>query len=127
LSVALFASAFASFAATVNFDIVYVRQPRYGDNTNTTWPEVFHPARLDPDADLMLLHPNGSEEVLVAGGNGGVTDPFISFDGQWCYYVLFPDLRPSALNGQRGDLPYAGCDIYKINLTRPPMPKATSS
>src|SRR2546422_4217 len=97
-------------------DIVYVRQPRYGDNTNTTWPEVFHPARLDPGADLMLLHPDGSEELLVAGGNGGVTDPFISFDGQWCYYVLFPDLRRSALNGQRGDLPYQGCVIYKIHL-----------
>src|SRR6266542_6928034 len=114
------------FAAnTVPFDIVYVRQPRFGDSTNTIWPEVFHPARLDPGADLVLLHPNGSEEVLVTGGNGGVTDPFISFDAQWCYYALFPDLRPSALNGQRGDLPYAGCDMYKINLTRPPMPKAT--
>jgi hypothetical protein len=30
--------------------------------------------------------------------------------------VLFPDLRQSALNGQRGDLPYEGCDIYKIHL-----------
>ena len=89
----LFASLSSTLAAAVNYDIVYVRQPRYGDNTNTTWPEVFHPARLDPGADLVLLHPNGSEEVLVAGDNGGVTDPFISFDGQWCYYVLFPDQR----------------------------------
>src|ERR1041384_6063223 len=88
------------FGSVINYDIVYVRQPRYGDHTNTIWPEVFHPARLDPGADLALLHPNGAEEVLVAGGNGGVTDPFISFDAQWCYYALFPDLRPSALNGQ---------------------------
>jgi len=64
----------------VSYDIVYVRQPRYGDEVNTTWPEVFHPARLDPGADLVLLHPDGSEEVLVAGGNGGVTDPLVSFD-----------------------------------------------
>ena len=56
--------------AAVNYDLVYVRQPRYGETTNTTWPEVFHPARLDPGADLMLLHTNGTEEVLVAGGNG---------------------------------------------------------
>lgn len=70
--------------AAVSYDIVYVRQPRFGDNNNTTWPEVFHPARLDPGVDLMLLHTNGTEEVLVAGGNGGVTDPFISFDGKWC-------------------------------------------
>jgi len=103
-------------ALAVPYDIVYVRQPRFGDNTNTTWPEVFHPGRIDPGADLMLLHPNGSEEVLVAGGNGAVTDPFLSFDAQWCYYALFPDVRQSAVNFQRGDLPYAGCDIYRIHL-----------
>jgi len=103
-------------AGSVNYDLVYVRQPRFGDNTNTIWPEVFHPARLDPGADLMLLHTNGTEELLVAGGNGGVTDPFISFDAQWCYYVYFPDLRPAALNAQRADLPYAGSDIYRIHL-----------
>jgi len=102
--------------AAVSYDIVYVRQPRFGDTNNTIWPEVFHPARLDPGADLMLWRTNGTEELLVAGGNGGVTDPFLSFDGQWCYYVLFPDLRPGALNGQRGLLPYEGCDIYRIHL-----------
>jgi hypothetical protein len=102
-------------AQAVNFDIVYVRQPRYGDNTNTTWPEVFHPAEIDPGADLMLLHPDGSEEVLVTGGNGSVTDPFLSFDAQWVYYSYFPDMRPSGINTQRG-LPYAGADIYRINL-----------
>jgi hypothetical protein len=42
-------------AAPIDYDIVYVRQPRYGNNTNTTWPEVFHPAANDPGADLMLL------------------------------------------------------------------------
>jgi hypothetical protein len=66
--------------SAVTYDIVYVRQPRFGDSTNTTWPEVFHPAQLDAGADLMLLHPDGSEEMLVAGGTGSVTDPFISFD-----------------------------------------------
>ena len=39
----------------VNYDIVYVRQDRFGDQTFTWWPEVFHPARLDAGADLMLL------------------------------------------------------------------------
>lgn len=102
-------------AAALNYDIVYVRQPRYGDLQNTTWPEVFHPAELDPGADLMLLHPDGSEEVLVAGGNGSVTDPFLSFDAKWVYYSYFPDLRPSAINTQR-DLPYQGADIYRIHL-----------
>lgn len=100
----------------VAYDVVYVRQARYGDATNTTWPEVFHPARLDPGADLMLLHPDGSEEVLVVGGDGGVTDPFVSFDGEWVYYSYFPDLRPQSLNHQRGDLPLAGADVYRIHV-----------
>lgn len=115
---ALFCSIIATVAATgpVPYDIVYVRQPRFGDNTNTIWPEVFHPARLDAGADLMLLHPDGAEELLVTGGNGGVTDPFMSFDGKSCYYVLFPDLRAGQLNPQRENLPYAGCDIYRIHL-----------
>ncbi len=103
-------------ASAVTYDIVYVRQPRYGDTTNTIWPEVFHPAILDPGADLVLLHPDGSEEVLVAAGNGAVTDPFVSFDAQWVYYSYFPDVRPEAYNSQRG-LPYGGADIYKIRLT----------
>ncbi|UXI68438.1 TolB family protein [Tahibacter amnicola] len=100
----------------IDYDIVYVRQARHGDQTNTIWPEVFHPARLDPGADLMLRHPNGSEEVLVAGGTGGVTDPFVSFDAQWVYYSYFPDLRAESLNNQRDDLPEAGADIYRIHV-----------
>ena len=50
----------------------------------------------------MLLHPDGSEELLVPGGDGAVTDPFVSFDGEWVYYSFFPDVRPQAINSQRG-------------------------
>ncbi|MBN8481651.1 MAG: hypothetical protein J0L88_08690 [Xanthomonadales bacterium] len=112
----LLPEAVAAAQASRDYDIVYVRQARFGDNENTTWPEVFHPARLDPGADLMLLHPDGSEEVLVAGGNGGVTDPFVSFDAEYVYYSRFPDLRPEALNYQRDNLPYRGADIHRIHL-----------
>jgi hypothetical protein len=104
-----------AWGGAVPYDIVYVRQPRYGDNNNTTWPEIFHPASIDPGADLVLLHPNGDEEVLVDTTNGAVTDPFLSFDAQWVYYSFFPDVRPQAINSQRG-LPYEGADIYRINL-----------
>jgi hypothetical protein len=97
----------------VTYDIVYVRQPRFGNNTNTTWPEVSHPGRIDPGADLMLLHPNGNEEVLVNAGTGAVTDPFVSFDGQWVYYSYF--YEPGNINTQRG-LPHSGADIFKIHL-----------
>jgi len=101
--------------AAPTYDIVYVRQPRFGNTTNTTWPEVAHPASIDPGADLMLLHPDGSEEVLVPGGVGAVTDPNVSFDAQWVYYSYFYDVRPQGYNNQRG-LPYAGSDIFRINL-----------
>ncbi len=32
------------------------------------------------------------------------------------YYSRFPDLRTARLNYQRGDLPYDGCDIFRIHL-----------
>ena len=116
LGVALLLLATAAAVQAVDYDVLYVRQPRYGDDVNTIWPEVFHPARAEPGADLVLLHPDGSEEVLVAGGDGAVTDPFVSFDGHWVYYSYFPDLRPGSLNYQRGDLPYDGADIFRIHL-----------
>jgi|CXWL01.1.fsa_nt_gi hypothetical protein len=112
----LFLLLLPSAAAAVDYDIVYVRQPRFGDAQSTLWPEVFHPARLEPGADLVLLHPNGTEEVLVAGGNGAVTDPYVSFDAQWVYFSRFPDVREEELNYQRDYLPYAGADIYRIHL-----------
>ncbi len=108
--------ALAPAALAVPYDVVYVRQPRHGDTQPTIWPEVFHPARLEPGADLMLLHPDGSEEVLMAGGNGAVTDPFVSFDAQWVYYSYIYDVRPSELNNQRDWLPYSGADIFRIHL-----------
>ncbi len=112
IALILTACAFGNTFA-VTYDIVYVRQPRFGNNTNTTWPEVSHPGRIDPGADLMLLHPNGNEEVLVNAGTGSVTDPFVSFDGQWVYYSYF--YEPGNINTQRG-LPYGGADIFKIHL-----------
>ncbi len=98
----------------VPYDVVYVRQPRYGDLDNTTWPEVFHPARAEPGADLVLLHPDGSEELLVDCTVCSVTDPFVSFDAQWVYYALFHDLTQT--NPQRDELPLLGADVFRIHL-----------
>ncbi len=104
----------AEAARAVDYDIVYVRQPRYGDETNTIWPEVFHPARAEPGADLMLLHPDGSEEVLVDCDVCSVTDPFVTFDGRAVLYSLFHDM--TQINGQRDDLPLYGADVYRMDL-----------
>lgn len=112
---ALISTVGAAAGQPVDYDIVYVRQPRYGDNVGTIWPEIFHPARAEPGADLMLLHPDGSEEVLVDCTVCSVTDPFVSFDGGSVYYSLFHDL--TQVNGQRNDLPLLGADIFRLDLT----------
>jgi hypothetical protein len=102
--------------AAPSYDLIYVRQPRNGDNQHITWPEVFHPGTFEPGSDLMLLHPDGSEEVLVAAGYGAVTDPFVAFDGEWVYYSFVADARQEAGNYQRGNLPYSGADIFRIHV-----------
>ncbi len=106
----------AQAQSAVNYDIVYVRAPRYGDTGFTKWPEVINPVQAEPGSDLMLLHPNGSEEVLFAAGNGAVVDPVPSFDAQWVYFSYFPDMRTAQLNYQRNNAPVQGADIYKINV-----------
>ncbi|MDA0589600.1 MAG: hypothetical protein O2820_15805 [Planctomycetota bacterium] len=121
LALAVFASSIPHATAeqpshAVDYDVVYVRAPRYGDDKATKWPEVKDPIQMEPGADLMLLHPDGSEEVLVKGGNGSVVDPYVSFDGQSVYYSYFHDQRPEALNGQRRNASRAGADIYRIHL-----------
>jgi len=111
-------------AQAVDYDVVYVRQPRYGDTTGTIWPEVFHPARAEPGADLMLLHPDGSEEVLVDCTVCSVTDPYMSFDGETVYYALFHDL--TQLNSQRDNLPDLGADIFSLHLPTRQIEQLTS-
>ncbi len=98
----------------IYYDIVYVRMPRFGDDTRVDMPEVKDPINIEAGSDLMLLHPDGSEEVLVAGGDGAVTDPYVSFDGRSVYYAYFPDVTD--FNYQRRDAPRAGSDIYRMEL-----------
>jgi len=99
-------------AVKYDYDIVYVRAPRKGDKTRTKWPEIVNPAQMEPGSDLMLLHPNGKEEVLVAAGEGAVTDPMVSLDGEWVFYSFLPSLK-AAYPGRN---PEAGADIYKIHI-----------
>jgi hypothetical protein len=87
-----------------DYDIVYVRAPRYGDDKPTRWAEFSDPTRMELSADLMLLHPDGSEEVLVSGKDGSVMDPYVSFDGAWVYYAKFVDAK------------HTGTDLYKIHM-----------
>src|SRR5580765_903638 len=76
-----------------DYDIVYIRTPRKGNAPHSSrWPDATLPLNVDAGGDLMLLHPDGKEEVLVEGGKGSVTDPFVSFDGEWVFYSQFEDL-----------------------------------
>src|SRR4051812_6072131 len=51
-----------------DYDIVYVRAPRTvkgrdgKDQQAPVWPDASHPEALRASTDLMLLHPDGSEE-----------------------------------------------------------------
>src|SRR5262249_48051169 len=77
-----------------DYDIVYVRTPQKGNAPHSSrWPDASLPLNVDAGGDLMLLHPDGSEERLVAGGAGSVTDPYVSFDGEWVLYSQFEDLK----------------------------------
>lgn len=116
----------------VNFDIVYVRAPRFGDNENSLWADTVRPLSLDPGAELRLLHPNCTEEKLFPNaehqgmvdatiGNGSVTDPNVSFDGKWVVFAYYHDLTDQneqrcAANVPGGCLSYRGADIYRMNL-----------
>jgi hypothetical protein len=94
-----------------DYDIVYIRTPRKGNAPHSSrWPDASLPLNVDAGGDLMLLHPDGSEERLVEGGKGSVTDPSVSFDGEWVYYAQFEDLTDR--KGQGG----AAADIYKIHV-----------
>jgi hypothetical protein len=97
-----------------DYDIVYVRAPRAGDEKHKRFYTDFsQPVTLEPGADLVLLHPDGKEELLVAGGDrGSVTDPMISLDGEWVFYVLIYDL----VGHNQWSPPAAGADIFKIHL-----------
>ena len=88
-----------------DYDIVYVRAPRR-EKGKSRWAEVGDPRTMEPGADLMLLHPDGKEEVLIAvKEHESIADPFVSFDGASVYYVKMHDA-----------LKHKGADIYKIHV-----------
>ncbi len=96
-----------------DYDIVYVRADRAGDEIHKRYYTDFsQPVTMQPGADLMLLHPDGREELLVDGGRGSVTDPVVSFDGEWVYYSYLYNLE----DANQWSPPREGADIFKIHL-----------
>ncbi len=96
-----------------DYDIVYVRALRAGDKIHKRFFTDFSsPVTLEPGADLMLLHPDGKEELLVAGGQGSITDPMVSFDGKWVYFTHIYNLQKAS----QWNPPRQGADIFKIHV-----------
>lgn len=96
-----------------DYDIVYVRAPRAGDKIHKRFYLDFSsPVVMQPGADLMLLRPDGQEELLVKGGKGSITDPFVSLDGEWVYYTHIYNLEKAS----QWNPPREGADIFKIHL-----------
>jgi hypothetical protein len=94
--------------ATVQFDypIVYVRAPRKEPDGRSKWAEVGDPRTMEPGADLVLLHPDGQEEVLVpVNEKESIADPAVSFDGEWVYYAKMHDATG-----------HKGADLYKVHV-----------
>ena len=71
-----------------DYDIVNVRAPRSvkdkdgKDRLAMVWPDASAPFNMGASTDLMVLHPDGSTELLVAGAPGAIADPYVSFDAQ---------------------------------------------
>jgi len=106
-----------------DYDIVYVRALRSGDNTHKRFFTDFSsPVTMEPRADLMLLHPDGKEELLVKGGDGSITDPVISLDGESVYYVHLHNLQKAS----QWNPPKQGGDIYKMHLKSRKIVKLTN-
>ncbi len=105
-----------------DYGIVYVRGRRAGDEVHKRfYTDIAAPLFLEAGADLMLLHPDGREELLVEGGQGAVTDPVVSFDGEWVYYTYIHTLEGA---GQFTP-PREGADIYKLHLPSRRMVRLT--
>jgi len=110
-------------AVKLDYDIVYVRAPRAGDEIHERFFADFSaPVTLEPGADLMLLHPDGTEEVLVEGANGSITDPMVSFDAQWVYFVHLHGSQKA----DQWNPPAGGGDIYKIHLKTKKLVRLTN-
>lgn len=89
-----------------DYPIVYVRAPRDQETGRSMWAEVGNPRRMAANSPLMILYPDGTEEVLVpVEPQEAVMDPMVSIDGEWVYYAKLYD----AMNPK-------GADIFKVHV-----------
>jgi hypothetical protein len=103
-----------------DYPIVYVRVPR-------PYPKAYaginhlNQAGLHqtnaPGAELRLLHPDGRDESLVpVEPQESITDPMVSFDGQWVYFAKFHNMTTGPSASMTHLQSRQGADIYKIHV-----------
>jgi hypothetical protein len=94
----------------VDYPIVAVRTPRYGDGTQPgdkriKVAEVHTWTTFEAGADLVRRSPAGLVDVLLsAGQNGAITDPK-TLDGDWVFFAWMKDVAT------------LGTDIYKLRVS----------
>jgi hypothetical protein len=104
----------------LDYPIVYVRVPR-------PYPKAYHginhlnQAGLHqtnaPGAELRLLHPDGRDESLVpVEPQESITDPAVSFDGQWVYFAKFHHMTTGPSASMTMLQSKQGADIYKVHV-----------
>ncbi|CAN5495156.1 hypothetical protein BH23VER1_BH23VER1_04530 [soil metagenome] len=100
-------------SVSIDYPIAYIRAPRAGDEIHKRFYADFSaPVTMEPGADLMLLHPDGREDLLAQGGEGSITDPFVSLDGKWIYFTRIYNLQKAS----QWNPPREGADIFKIHV-----------
>src|SRR5436190_13146780 len=120
----------------ITYDIVAVRMPRAAtpaQEERENFPDAFnHSLYIGRGADLVLIHPNGTETVLVDASaaipgqtfpNASCTDPFVSYDATHVYFSWFED--PKDFNTQR-DLSKKPAHIMKVNVSTGVITQLTS-
>jgi len=116
---------------TVPYDLVAVRWPHDPTGqTETSWAEVTTSnTKVASGADLVTVHNDGTVDTLVSSANGtaladGISDPYISFDGQNVYYTRY---RLSQVVGAAvGTAACTGADCYRVNVATKTVTQLTN-
>lgn len=111
--------------AGIGYSIVACRMPTAGNASRDAFPDARnYSLYVGRGTQLVLIHPDGSEELLYdPGPNGACADPIVSFDGTEVYFTWFVD--PENLNTQRG-LSWSPSHIMKIDLGSRQVTQLTS-
>ena len=101
--------------AGINYPIVACRMPTAGNENRDAFPDARnYSLYVGRGTQLILLHPDGSEELLYdPGPNGACVDPIVTHDGQAILFTRFID--PENFNTQR-NLSWSPAHIMQIDL-----------